>query len=225
MNMIKSASGKELTMERHKQMVELAVRKLQHACGLEGLGVDAWVENVVSPYPGYHMEQAHIKQPALMMQPATGVSMNTLFAGGFDSLLNLALLVAKINSEDIRNIAIHDLLFSEGDRHDANVFVDETGKLTLIDNDQALGWSYRETVGGDCTKIYCTHQDRLHQDIYLEFTGILSTNLVSARNAPHILSAHVYLRVGAGSLPAIAMFMMSNNLPGPPARTPELDIC
>mmetsp|Transcript_38661 Transcript_38661/g.122822 ORF Transcript_38661/g.122822 Transcript_38661/m.122822 type:complete len:99 (-) Transcript_38661:674-970(-) len=92
MNMIKSASGKELTMERHKQMVELAVRKLQHACGLEGLGVDAWVENVVSPYPGYHMEQAHIKQPALMMQPATGVSMNTLFAGGFDSLLNLALL-------------------------------------------------------------------------------------------------------------------------------------
>lgn len=41
-----------------------------------------------------------------------------------------------------------DLLTAQCDRHAENVFVDEGGRLTLIDNDQMLGDSWR-TCGVD----------------------------------------------------------------------------
>jgi hypothetical protein len=39
-------------------------------------------------------------------------------------------------------MAVHDLLFSEGDRHGGNVHIDEHSKLRFIDNDNALGFMF-----------------------------------------------------------------------------------
>jgi hypothetical protein len=39
-------------------------------------------------------------------------------------------------------MAVHDVLFSEGDRHGGNVHIDERSKLRFIDNDNALGFMF-----------------------------------------------------------------------------------
>lgn len=46
-------------------------------------------------------------------------------------------VIRKINSTQVVRGAIYDLLFTMCDRHLGNVFVDEEGNITLIDNDQA----------------------------------------------------------------------------------------
>ena len=48
----------------------------------------------------------------------------------------LDLFTKKINHDEIKLGAIFDLLFSQCDRHQQNVFVTEAGKVWLIDNDQ-----------------------------------------------------------------------------------------
>jgi len=45
-------------------------------------------------------------------------------------------------------MAIHDLLFSEGDRHTGNVHIDEGFNLRFIDNDNALGQEFGARLWG-----------------------------------------------------------------------------
>lgn len=55
----------------------------------------------------------------------------------------------KMNKTELVQGAIFDLLFSQCDRHQQNIFLEETGKVWLIDNDQ---------VGGGARKIKGTQQ-------------------------------------------------------------------
>ena len=47
------------------------------------------------------------------------------------------MLTRKINSTTIWRTAIFDVLFSQCDRHQQNLFITEAGEVSLIDNDQA----------------------------------------------------------------------------------------
>lgn len=40
--------------------------------------------------------------------------------------------------------AIFDLLLCQGDRHGKNIFIDEVGQLTLIDNDESFNRTWRD---------------------------------------------------------------------------------
>jgi len=128
-----------LTHERFKQLVELSVRKIATDCGLGHLGGDVWVERVKSVFPGVP-DNLPVEQTALMMEVADGVSINSLVNTAF-SRVKLKTMAEKIDKSLIRDMAVHDLLLSESDRHNGNVFINEEGKLSLIDNDGALGWA------------------------------------------------------------------------------------
>lgn len=43
---------------------------------------------------------------------------------------------------------IFDLLLCQGDRHEKNIFINEAGKITLIDNDESFNHTWRD-VGQD----------------------------------------------------------------------------
>ncbi len=49
----------------------------------------------------------------------------------------------KMNKTELVQGAIFDLLFSQCDRHQQNIFLEETGKVWLIDNDQVGCWSWK----------------------------------------------------------------------------------
>ncbi len=50
--------------------------------------------------------------------------------------LLLDLLVNKINHTEMQMVAVFDVLTSQCDRHQQNLFLTETGKVWAIDNDQ-----------------------------------------------------------------------------------------
>jgi hypothetical protein len=50
--------------------------------------------------------------------------------------LLIEMLSQRINHHELVQGAIFDLLFSQCDRHQQNIFLTETGKFWLIDNDQ-----------------------------------------------------------------------------------------
>jgi hypothetical protein len=49
----------------------------------------------------------------------------------------------RVSSDDVVLAALWDLLTMQCDRHGQNVYVDDSGRLTLIDLDQALGDAWR----------------------------------------------------------------------------------
>jgi hypothetical protein len=88
--------------------------------------------NAVEPKSG-----VHVWWDGLWMERAEGVSLNqlaykrakTFVAGGMNTLL-----AEKLNRTRVLRAALFDLLSSQCDRHGQNVFVNEAGKITLIDN-------------------------------------------------------------------------------------------
>ena len=66
-----------------------------------------------------------------------GVSVEAFYAPG---MTRKALEVTRsVPREDVLRCATFDLLFSEQDRHGQNVFVSETGRLRVLDNEGAFG--------------------------------------------------------------------------------------
>ncbi|KIY99485.1 hypothetical protein MNEG_8476 [Monoraphidium neglectum] len=55
----------------------------------------------------------------------------------------LDLLQRRLSQRDVINASVFDLLTSQCDRHAENVYVSAAGQLSLIDNDQAYGSSWR----------------------------------------------------------------------------------
>jgi len=133
-------AARKMTQQRHEEMVEQSLRLLAAECGLEYLSVDTWVEHVVSSFPGA-WKNWPINQTALISEPAEGMSINSLVNSNYPRGLVID-VIGRVKSSAVRDLALHDLLFSEGDRHSANVFLDPSGKITLIDNDRGLGVMY-----------------------------------------------------------------------------------
>ena len=45
----------------------------------------------------------------------------------------------RVKDAEVRKAAVFDVLFSQCDRHQQNVFLQESGQLQIIDNDQ-VSW-------------------------------------------------------------------------------------
>lgn len=120
----------------------LAQQRVIQECGLSDVTVKVWVApvNAVVPNIGFH-----IWWSGLWMEVAEGISVNRL-AFVNKKLLSqqnvLTLLQEKLNKTLIVRAAMYDLLTSQCDRHSQNVFVQENGNFKLIDNMQALHYSW-----------------------------------------------------------------------------------
>lgn len=110
-----------------------------HASG----GVQVWVDkvNAIIPDLGYH-----VAWDGLWMERAHGVSMHQIaYKSKFSYLKDtlLGLMHDRLNRTRIVRAAIYELLSSQCDRHAENVFMGSDGNLQLIDNLNAMQFSWR----------------------------------------------------------------------------------
>ncbi|EFJ49782.1 hypothetical protein VOLCADRAFT_104229 [Volvox carteri f. nagariensis] len=122
----------------------LAQQKLTAECGLNEIVPKVWVEplNGVMPGSGFH-----VKWLGLWADIADGVSVQNIQEAGKPPLkpeVMLDLFSKRINHHELVQGAIFDLLFSQCDRHQQNIFLTETGKFWLIDNDQVYATAWRK---------------------------------------------------------------------------------
>ena len=111
------------------QLVE-ALGRLTAECGLDKVLVREWLAplRAIQPESG-----AVLNIPrAVFAEFATGASVNAL-SGGLPGP-KLLDVIRKISHQDVRDAAMFDLLFQQGDRHAENIFVNpDTGELKMID--------------------------------------------------------------------------------------------
>ncbi|KAG1679849.1 hypothetical protein FOA52_012763 [Chlamydomonas sp. UWO 241] len=121
----------------------VAQDKVVSECGLMDVTIKVWVApvNAIEPSTGLH-----VWWDGLWMERAPGISLNQLSYITRKSFVQNTiqdLLAAKLNRTRVVRAAMLDLLTSQCDRHGQNIFVDEHGQITLIDNLQAMrfGWT------------------------------------------------------------------------------------
>ncbi|KAG1662707.1 hypothetical protein FOA52_014572 [Chlamydomonas sp. UWO 241] len=121
----------------------LGLAKLSEDCGFQDIVPAMWADKVNAPVPGDGPAGGfHIRWHGLWMEVADGVSLENLLNKGVPTRVPasamLDLFNRRLNGTRIVRAAIWDLLTSQCDRHAQNVFMDEGGQLTLIDNEVAL---------------------------------------------------------------------------------------
>ncbi|KAG2494960.1 hypothetical protein HYH03_006895 [Edaphochlamys debaryana] len=122
----------------------VAQQKVMEECGLLDVTIKVWPARVNAVVPKHGV---HVWWDGLWMEKAEGISLNQLSYKRQHSFLTGALSTMfneNLNRTRVLRAAIYDLLTSQCDRHAQNVFMTETGKVTLIDNLQALrfDWQY-----------------------------------------------------------------------------------
>ncbi|MEW5319050.1 MAG: hypothetical protein WDW38_010226 [Sanguina aurantia] len=120
----------------------IAQQRVVEECGLLDATVRVWLAPVNAILPGVGL---HIWWDGLWMAKADGISLNQLSyvtkkAWAVEATMEL--LNTQLNGTRVVRAAMMDLLTSQCDRHSQNVFMDERGKLTLIDNQQALKFNW-----------------------------------------------------------------------------------
>lgn len=120
----------------HETVLAHALTVLADECGLGGVSVRerlAYVRAVV-PQSGEKVEE----QRAVLSEFAEGASLEMLTLKL--SSAQLLAVLDTVRHEAVRDAAIFDLLFTQGDRHSENLFVDGGGYFKLIDSrDGAIG--------------------------------------------------------------------------------------
>lgn len=117
----------------------LGIEKVAEECGFLDIIPKLWVGRVNAIIPGLGY---HVRWYGLFMQVAEGISMEGFLHRGtpsrFPPSAILDVLQNKLNKTRVIRGAIFDLLTSQCDRHAQNIFISESGQLTLIDNEAAL---------------------------------------------------------------------------------------
>eukprot|EP00798_Chlamydomonas_sp_ICE-L_P002984 gene2984-12992_t len=109
----------------------LAQQRVVEECGLLDATTKVWIDPVGAIVPEYGV---HIWWNGLWMERADGISMNQLAHSS--------------NRTRVVKVALMDLLTSQCDRHGENVFINEQGNIKVIDNLQAMKFSW-ESCGAD----------------------------------------------------------------------------
>eukprot|EP00798_Chlamydomonas_sp_ICE-L_P018764 gene18764-25296_t len=101
-----------------------------------------WIEPINGIVPGHGFP---ITWLGLWADAAAGVSIQNLIEGGSPRTKPEEFLemMSRVDGDEVKRGAIHDLLFSQCDRHQQNLLFQESGKMTLIDNDQVYGTAWR----------------------------------------------------------------------------------
>jgi hypothetical protein len=117
----------------HELLLARALSPLAEECGLGHVNIREWVTHVraVIPVTGEKVEEPR----AVLAEYARGVSLEmlTLKLSSADLLAALA----AVPHAALRDAALFDLLFLQGDRHAENVFLGDDGYLKLIDTRDA----------------------------------------------------------------------------------------
>ena len=117
-----------------------ALDKLAEDANLTAATPRTWTEDVRSFIPVTPDDPASgVKVDARMQfyEEAEGVSVEAFYGNGdMERYLNVT---RSIPHEDVVRAAVFDLLFSEQDRHGQNVFVGESGRLHVLDNEGSFG--------------------------------------------------------------------------------------
>lgn len=116
-----------------------AIDKIAVEAGLGDITPRTWtlLAKTFTPWDEGQMSSSGVKQELLVQvfDKAPGVSLESLGAGVDDEKIDL------INSGDlnrIKDITLFDFLTSQRDRHGQNIFFDEFGNATVIDNETAM---------------------------------------------------------------------------------------
>lgn len=128
---------------RQQLQIVLALQGVAKDCGLDSLLPRHWVAPVDGVLPGSGFR---VSWDALWADLVAGVSAENFVHGGKPGVKSEALLEfmqTKLNSTQVVLAAVFDLLFSQCDRHGQNLYFLPDGSISLIDNDQAYGSSWR----------------------------------------------------------------------------------
>ncbi|PNW72358.1 hypothetical protein CHLRE_16g672049v5 [Chlamydomonas reinhardtii] len=120
----------------------LAQQKVMEECGLLDVTIKVWPGRVNAVVPKHGL---HVWWDGLWMEKAEGVSLNQLSykrQRNFVAESLTTMLGPRLNRSRVVRAAIYDLLSSQCDRHAQNVFITEQGEVKLIDNLQALQFSW-----------------------------------------------------------------------------------
>eukprot|EP00798_Chlamydomonas_sp_ICE-L_P018766 gene18766-25298_t len=117
------------TFSQIKTLVAQAL--VSEECGFDDITPKLWVEPLVAVFPGHGFR---INWLGLWFDQADGTSMHNLY---------FLEILYRLNHTEILKGAMFDVLFSQCDHHQGNVFLTEAGKLHLIDNDQVFGTAWR----------------------------------------------------------------------------------
>ena len=118
-----------------------ALDKLAEDANLTAATPRTWTERVRSFLPmndgGDGSRGFKVDAKFQFYDVAEGVSVEAFYGDGVtERVLNLT---RSIPHEDVVRAAVFDLLFSEQDRHGQNVFVSESGRLHVLDNEGSFG--------------------------------------------------------------------------------------
>ncbi|KAJ9505716.1 hypothetical protein QJQ45_021475 [Haematococcus lacustris] len=135
--------------------IYLALEKLVEECDLTDIIPKVWVQPIsaILPEIGYH-----IRWHAIWMEQADGISLENLVRLGNPMMHPndlLDIMHNRLNKTQVVKAAIFDLMTSQCDRHAQNIFIGESGHLTLIDNERALyenGWCAMDSIFLPATK-------------------------------------------------------------------------
>jgi len=122
----------------------LAQQQITAECGLNDIVPKLWIEPVLGVIPGHGWR---IDWLGLFFDTADGVSVQNLQEFGRPPIkpeLVIDLFTNRVNHTELRLAAIFDVLFSQCDRHQQNIFLTESGQLRLIDNDQVYATAWRK---------------------------------------------------------------------------------
>ncbi|GFR47810.1 hypothetical protein Agub_g9587 [Astrephomene gubernaculifera] len=120
----------------------MAQQKVMQECGLLDVTIKVWPGRVNAVVPGHGL---HVWWDGLWMERAEGFSLNHLSYKAnrqFITSILQNLMGERLNKTHVVRAALYDLLSSQCDRHSQNVFLSESGELTLIDNLQAMQYSW-----------------------------------------------------------------------------------
>ncbi|GAX78973.1 hypothetical protein CEUSTIGMA_g6413.t1 [Chlamydomonas eustigma] len=121
----------------------LAQQKLSRECGFNQIVPKLWIEPIHGIVPGHGF---HIDWLGLWFDIAEGVSVQNIQESGQPPMKPELMLdiFHTINHTEIKLSALFDVLTSQCDRHQQNMFVTKDRKLMIIDNDQVYATSWRK---------------------------------------------------------------------------------
>lgn len=117
-----------------------ALNKLAEDANLSAATPRTWTEEMRSFLPMHTDDPASgvkVDTKGQFYEVADGVSIEAFYESGI-TRRSMA-LTRSIPHDDVVRAATFDLLFSEQDRHGQNVFVSESGRLTVLDNEGSFG--------------------------------------------------------------------------------------
>ncbi|GMH38170.1 hypothetical protein BSKO_06054 [Bryopsis sp. KO-2023] len=121
------------------QQITNAVQRIAGDCGMSHMIPKSWVAPVKGVIDGLGL---HVEATGLWIDVVEGISLNYILSE-LDIEEVHDLLSNHINSTEVAMVAALDVLISQCDRHDENVFFSDTGKMSIIDHDSSLGQNWR----------------------------------------------------------------------------------